>query len=119
MVVAPASYQVLAGATTTLPLLLVFPVSPSAFTMLVVLGNLLILGVFNSTFAYFLNIYAIKKIGVTLSNMFLNFLPVVTIIISMILYGEIPAINQIVGGVIILVAVFLLDQDQRNVEQMK
>ena len=51
--------------------------------------------------------------------MFLNFLPVVTIIISMILYGEIPAINQIVGGVIILVAVFLLDQDQRNVEQMK
>ncbi len=112
-------YQVLAGATTTLPLLLVFPVSPSAFTMLVVLGNLLILGVFNSTFAYFLNIYAIKKIGVTLSNMFLNFLPVVTIIISMILYGEIPAINQIVGGVIILVAVFLLDQDQRNVEQMK
>ena len=113
------SYQALCGAATTLPFLLIVPVSLSALKMPVVLGNLIILGVFNSTFAYFLNIYAIKKIGVTLSNMFLNFLPIVTIIISLILYGEIPAMNQIVGGVIILVSVFLLDKDQSNIEQIK
>lgn len=113
------SYQALAGAVTTLPFLLVADVSWSSFGMPVVIGNLVILGVFNSTFAYFLNIYAIKKIGVTLSNMFLNFLPVVTIMIALILYGEVPTINQIVGGVIILISVFLLDKDQKNVDQMK
>lgn len=113
------NYQALVGTVTTLPFLFLNPIEKGVFTHPEVFGNLIVLGVFNSTFAYFLNIYAIKKIGVTLSNLMLDFLPVVTIIISLLLYGTIPTGNQIVGGIIILISVFLLDKDQRQVEDLK
>ena len=79
--------------------------------------NLVILGVFNSTFAYFLNIYAIKNIGVTFSNLFMNFLPIVTIAVGMVLYGTMPTLNQIIGGVIIIASVLILNKDQKNLDQ--
>ena len=82
-----------------------------------VLINLVILGVFNSTFAYFLNIYAIKNIGVTFSNLFMNFLPIVTIAVGMVLYGTMPTLNQIIGGVIIIASVLILNKDQKNLDQ--
>lgn len=110
------NYQAFVGAITTLPFILLYPVQIDVLAKPEVFMNLIILGIFNSTFAYFLNIYAIKKIGVTLSNLMLDFLPVVTILISLILYRTIPTWNQIVGGIIILISVFLLDKDQRNVE---
>lgn len=110
------NYQAFVGAITTLPFILLYPVQIDVLAKPEVFMNLIVLGIFNSTFAYFLNIYAIKKIGVTLSNLMLDFLPVVTILISLILYRTIPTWNQIVGGIIILISVFLLDKDQRNVE---
>lgn len=113
------NYQALVGAVTTLPFILIYPVKLSVLVNPTVLMNLIILGVFNSTFAYFLNIYAIKKIGVTLSNLMLDFLPVVTIVISFVLYGTVPTGNQIIGGIIIIVSVFMLDKDQRNMESQK
>lgn len=110
------NYQAFVGAITTLPFILLYPVQIDVLAKPEVFMNLIVLGIFNSTFAYFLNIYAIKKIGVTLSNLMLDFLPVVTILISLILYRTIPTWNQIVGGIIIIISVFLLDKDQRNVE---
>ncbi|MEJ8554184.1 DMT family transporter [Tepidibacter sp. Z1-5] len=110
------NYQAIVGAVTTLPFIFVYPVSMHNLMMGKVIINLIILGVFNSTIAYFLNIYAIKNIGVTLSNLFMNFLPVVTIILSLLLYGTIPSMNQVVGGIIIIGSVLLLNKDQNNIE---
>lgn len=116
------NYQALVGALTTLPFILIYPVQTTNLIMPQVIINIIILGVFNSTIAYFLNIYAIKIIGVTLSNLFMNFLPIVTIVVSMILYKEIPGINQIIGGAIIITSVFLLNKDEediKNIENIK
>lgn len=113
------NYQAIVGAITTLPFLLVYPVSMANLMMGKVIINLIILGVFNSTIAYFLNIYAIKNIGVTLSNLFMNFLPVVTIILSLLLYGIIPSMNQVIGGIIIIASVLLLNKDQNNIETIE
>ncbi|WFD09638.1 DMT family transporter [Tepidibacter hydrothermalis] len=113
------NYQAVVGAVTTLPFLLVYPVTMHNLMMGKVIINLIILGVFNSTLAYFLNIYAIKNIGVTLSNLFMNFLPVVTIILSLLLYGTIPSMNQVVGGIIIIGSVLLLNKDQNNIERVE
>lgn len=113
------NYQALVGAVTTLPFLFIYHVEPSVYAKPSVFMNLIVLGVFNSTFAYFLNIYAIKKIGVLLSNLLLDFLPVVTIVISLVLYKTVPTWNQIVGGVVILISVFMLDKDQRNLDSGK
>ena len=110
------NYQAFVGAVTTLPFLFFYQIEPSVLTKPSVFMNLIVLGVFNSTFAYFLNIFAIKKIGVLLSNLMLDFLPVVTILISLVLYKTIPTANQIIGGIIILASVFMLDKDQRNLD---
>lgn len=110
------NYQALVGALTTLPFILIYPVKMTNLMMPQVIINIIILGVFNSTIAYFLNIYAIKIIGVTLANLFMNFLPIVTIVVSMILYQEMPGMNQIIGGVIIIVSVFLLNKDEENIK---
>lgn len=108
------NYQALIGVVTTLPFIFFHSVSLHTFTIPSVWGNLLFLGLFNSSVAYFLNMYAIKKIGVTLSNMFLNFLPVVTILVSIVLYHSFPNIKQIIGGILILVSAFLLEKDERQ-----
>ena len=110
------NYQALVGVITTLPVVLLHPLSLDVLTKPVVIGNLLILGLFNSTIAYFLNMYAIKQIGVTLSNLFLNFLPVVTMLLSIVLYHTLPTSKQILGGLLILLSVFMLDRDQKNIE---
>ena len=68
-------------------------------------------------FAYFLNLYALKQIGVTLSNLFLNFMPVVTILAALVLYHTIPTGKQVIGGILIIASVFMLDKDQRNIEK--
>lgn len=111
------NYQALVGLATTLPFMLAGSVEPEMFTKPAVIGNLLILGLFNSTIAYFLNMYAIKQIGVTLSNLFLDFLPIVTILVSLLLYHTVPTGKQITGGILILISVFLLDKDQKNIEK--
>lgn len=113
------NYQALVGALTTIPFLFIYPIALSTCAKPAVFMNLIVLGVFNSTFAYFLNMFAIKKIGVTLSNLMMDFLPVVTILISLVLYGTIPTANQIIGGGIILASVFMLDRDQRNLDGEK
>ena len=110
------NYQALVGAVTTLPFLFFYHVEPSVLAKPSVFMNLIVLGGFNSTIAYFLNIFAIKRIGVLLSNLMMDFLPVVTIVISLVLYSTIPTANQIIGGIIILVSVFMLDKDQRNLD---
>lgn len=111
------NYQAVVGAVATLPFLFLYPVDPGSLLNPSVFINLIILGVFNSTFAYFLNIYAIKNIGVTFSNLFMNFLPIVTIIVALILYGTMPTMNQIIGGVIIIASVLILKQDQKNMRK--
>ena len=110
------NYQALVGAVTTIPFVFFTNVPVNVFAVPEVIVNLVILGVFNSTITYFLNIYAIKKIGVTVSNLMLDFLPVVTIIITLILYHTVPTLNQIIGGLIIIAATVLLEKDQRNLE---
>lgn len=109
------NYQAFVGVITVLPFALSTPVSGASLMKPEVWGNLLLLGVFNSTIAYFLNMYALKQIGVTLSNLFLNFMPIVTILAALVLYHTIPSGKQVIGGILIILSVFLLDKDQKDI----
>ena len=113
------SYQAIVGVVTTLPLLAFGSLSLAGLGDPMVVVHMLFLGLFNSSIAYFLNMYAIKRIGVTLSNLFLNFLPVVTMVMAIILYGDLPSVKQILGGALVIVSVFMLNQDQKNVDRAK
>ena len=113
------TYQALVGVVCTVPLMLVGGHSFAGLAIPKVLGAVLFLGLFNSAIAYFLNMYAIKNIGVTLSNLFLNFLPVVTIILNIILNGVMPNVYQIIGAILILISVFVLNKDEQNLANQK
>ena len=112
------SYQSLVGVVTTLPLMLIEGASLSGLGDTKILMCALFLGLFNSSIAYFLNMYAIQRIGVTLSNLFLNFLPVVTMVIA-ILGGNMPTSHQVIGGALVVVSVFMLNKDQKNLDSAK
>lgn len=116
------NYQAFAGALTTLPFIFIYPIETTEITGTVlplIILNIIILGVFNATGAKFLNMYALKIIGVTMSNLMLNFLPVVTVLLAFVLYGELPQMNQLIGGLIIVISVFILNKDQENINDIK
>ena len=108
------SYQAIIGVVTTVPLLFTGSLSLAGLADPMVVVHMLFLGLFNSSIAYFLNMYAIARIGVTLSNLFLNFLPVVTMVMAILLYGDLPSGKQIIGGALVIASVFMLSKDQKN-----
>lgn len=111
------SYQATAGMISTIPFLIAHPVSVSTFSNSEVLVNLAILGIINAAIAYFLNIYSIKQIGVTLANLFMNFMPIVTIVVAFMFYGTVPQMNQLIGGAIVIISVFMLSHAQALSDQ--
>lgn len=113
------NYQALVGVLTTMPFLFVYPVSFSQLVNPSVIINMIVLGVLNATVAYFLCIYAVQNIGLTFSNLLMNFFPVVTVIVTFLIYGTMPSVNQMIGGLIILISVVILNQDQKNLTQLK
>lgn len=114
------TYQAATGAILLIPFLFIFPISSAAvFLRFDVLACLFILGVVNSCLAYFLNLYAIKQIGVTISNLLLNFMPIVTVLVALLLYGVIPTMNQIIGGIIVIISVSMLNYDQIAIDKKK
>lgn len=74
------------------------------------LANLLFLGVFCSALAYFFYIYAVKRLGATVSATFLNLIPVVTVISGSIVLHEELFWIQICGMGIIMASIFWLNR---------
>lgn len=81
---------------------------------LVPLLNLIYLGVFCSAVSYFSFLYAIKRLGPTVSSAFLNLIPVVSVITGFLALGERPSIIQYIGMALILLSLFKLSRDQQN-----
>ncbi|WKY48147.1 DMT family transporter [Eubacteriaceae bacterium ES3] len=113
------NYQALVGVMTTMPFLFVYPVARSSLTNPIVIINMLVLGVLNATVAYFLCIYAIRHIGLTFSNLLMNFFPVITVLVTFLIYGTMPSLNQMIGGVVILISVLILNRDQKNLIEVE
>lgn len=72
-----------------------------------VFGNLMFLAVFCSAIAYLLYIYALGVLGVLVTSIFINLIPVVTVIAGYALLGERIGLLQAAGGVLVILAVFL------------
>ena len=111
-------WNAVVGIVACVPFLFIYPIDGAAFSanLGTIVIALVILGVFNATIAYFLNIYAIKQIGVNMANIFLNFMPIATLVAVFIVYGTPPTINQVIGGLIIIASVFLLSYAEKKLE---
>ena len=79
--------------------------------------NVIYLGVFCSAIAYYLYIYAMDHLGVSTTSLFLNLLPVVTVIGSYFILGEKVNMYQIIGGALVIFAVYFVNTKEKNLEE--
>jgi drug/metabolite transporter (DMT)-like permease len=73
--------------------------------------HLLFLGIICSGVAYYLYVHSVDKLGLTIPNIFINFIPVVTIITNAIMFKTPIHFVQIIGGIIIITTMTLLTLD--------
>lgn len=79
------------------------------------IGNILFLGVFCSALGYYVYVYAIEELGVNISALFLNLIPVVTVISSYFILGEKITPAQLTGGGVIIAAFYLAELDLKRI----
>lgn len=72
--------------------------------------NLIYLGVFCSAISYFMFLYAIKKLGPTVSSAFLNLIPVISVLAGYFVLDEMLLPIQYLGMVIILASLYFLNK---------
>jgi drug/metabolite transporter (DMT)-like permease len=71
--------------------------------------NLLFLSVLASVLAYHLYNYALRTVGVTLSALFINVIPVVTLLVSVSVGQETLSFSKIIGCLLVVLAVYLIE----------
>jgi len=64
--------------------------------------HVIALGVISSAISFMLYVYAMRTIGTTESGLFVNFIPIVTIIFGFIVFGEMLSPLQILGAAVII-----------------
>ena len=102
------TYQTLFGTLAIFPFALL-ETNKWALVDGTVIANIVFLGVFCSAFGYYGYVYAIGKLGVDMASLFINFIPVVTVVSSYFILGEKITPTQMLGGGIIISAVYLAD----------
>ncbi|XMB67447.1 DMT family transporter [Mycoplasmatota bacterium zrk1] len=97
------SFQAFIALLIFAPLMLFQDINYSIVTLLHWM-NILFLGLISSAIGFFLYVYSIKKIGATETGLFVNFIPAVTFLFGFIILDEQLQVNQILGGLIIIIA---------------
>lgn len=97
-------YQTLFGTIALLPLAFL---ERTEWQMVngTIIWNVVFLGLFCSALSYYLYVYALDKLGVGLSSLFLNLIPVVAVIAAFIILKETLSWLQISGGLMVIAAV--------------
>lgn len=75
--------------------------------MPMVMGHLLFLVIGSTVIAYYLYVYSFRIIGAAESSLYINIIPLVTLVLGTSLLGERLSVEKIMGAICILVAVFL------------
>jgi drug/metabolite transporter (DMT)-like permease len=67
--------------------------------------NVIFLGIFCSAIAYYFYVYAMDKLGLEITALFLNLIPVIAVIASIFLLKETITTMQIFGGLLVLISI--------------
>ena len=107
------TFQTMIGTVLLLPIALSEARSWS-FGNLGVWLNLLYLGVICTALSFFLYLYALARLGPVRVTSFINLLPVVSVVGGMLILGERLLPAQMIGGVVIVLGVFLVNRPGRS-----
>ncbi|MFZ5651599.1 MAG: DMT family transporter [Bacillota bacterium] len=77
-----------------------------------VMLNVAYLGIFCSALGYYLYVYSMKKLGIGVVSLFINLIPVVTVVSSYFILGEEITTVQMAGGALIVTSVYLASWGQ-------
>lgn len=102
------TYQTVFGTLAILPFAF-FETNRWGMVNWTVMANVVFLGVCCSAMGYYGYVYAIGELGVDITSLFINFIPVVTVVSSYFILGEKITSAQLLGGGIIIVSVYLAD----------
>ena len=78
--------------------------------------HFIFLAVFCSGIATYFYMFALNNLGVTISAVFMNLIPVVTFIASYFWYEEIPSSIQLLGAVIVIISVSIVTLSEKSKE---
>jgi drug/metabolite transporter (DMT)-like permease len=107
------TYQMIAGSILFVPFIIPeIKQWQSISTYSVV--NLLYLALFCSALAYYLYNLAVKSLGATISSMFLNLIPVVSIIGGILVLNENISLLQIAGMLLIMLSLFFVRSKEQQ-----
>lgn len=92
-----------------------FTTLASSSDALLIIGNLLFIGVGSSALGYLFFIEGMKRIGVQLSSLYMNVIPIITAIASFIVFGERMVGRQLLGMAVVITSIVLINKvDQQN-----
>lgn len=100
------TYQTLFGTAALIPFSILEYEQWQPVSSLVIL-NVLFLGLFCSALGYYLYVYAMGNLGISTVSLFINLIPVVAVAGAYFFLQEPVTTQQIVGGMIIILAVYL------------
>ena len=89
----------------------------SEFTLPVIFGILWV-GLVDSGLGYLIVVYALQKLGPTTNAVYSNFLPVTTAFFGAVLLGEHLTWLQILGGIIVIAAGFLVIWEKGKIDEL-
>ncbi len=112
---AVAFYQMIFGTITLIPSMFIEKTDWSRVTTPIIL-NVLFLGIICSALANFLYVYSMENLGVSLTSMFMNVLPLITVITSYFVLGERIGIKQVIGGITVVAAVYLVSYERKSTD---
>lgn len=99
-------WQSLFGAIGFIPLSLAEKVEWAAVTPVIV-ANILYLGIFCSALGYLFYVISLQGLGAGVSSVFINLIPVVSVVASFFILGEKLSMAQLAGGAVAVAGVYL------------
>jgi drug/metabolite transporter (DMT)-like permease len=84
-----------------------------------IMVHISMLGIFASVVGFYTYLTALDILGMSVSSVFLNLLPLMTVIFSMIFLRESMTVLQYLGGALILVSVFIVNKEEAPEEALE
>lgn len=107
------TYQAIFGTLAFIPLM---PFETIKFEMIngTIIINLLFLAILCSTMANFAYTYSMKELGIGITSLSLNLIPVVTFLFSFLILKESLNLLQVFGALLIIYSVYMLTKPQKE-----
>ncbi len=97
-------YQSVFGAILFIPFMVFETTNWYEITGVMIL-NVLYLGIFCSALGYIIYVYGMKHLGVSISSIYINVIPLVTVIASFFILDEKLTLYKYIGGLLIIISV--------------